>query len=61
MLKIMLSHKLLILVTIEAGLALAQTPVLAYHNDNSRTGYNNNEAILTWSNVNVNSFKLLFS
>jgi len=38
------------------GLAQTPPPVLTYHNDVSRTGLNNNESILTLSNVNVNSF-----
>jgi hypothetical protein len=43
------------------GLAQTPPPVLTYHNDVSRTGLNNNESILTLSNVNVNSFGKLFS
>jgi hypothetical protein len=42
---------------------LCQTPaaVTTYHNDTSRTGLNNSETTLTWSNVTANSFGLLFS
>src|ERR1700756_1565946 len=37
------------------------TDVLTYHNDNARTGWNPNEAILTPSNVKSSSFGLLFN
>src|ERR1700748_1845056 len=41
-------------------LAVAQTSVLTYHNDNSRTGQNLTESRLTPANVNSSSFgKLL--
>ena len=39
----------------------AQTNVLTYHNDNSRSGLNANETLLTPSNVNATQFGKLFS
>ena len=39
----------------------AQVSVVTYHNDNSRTGQNLKETILTHANVNVNSFGQLFA
>ncbi len=44
-----------------AQLANAQVAVTTYRYDNGRTGQNVNEAVLTPSNVNVNSFGKLFS
>src|ERR1700740_3765467 len=35
--------------------------VLTYHNDNARTGWNQNEIVLTPSNGNPNSFGRLFT
>ncbi len=39
----------------------AQTSVLTFHNDNSRTGQNTQETILTAENVNSNQFGQLYS
>jgi hypothetical protein len=41
--------------------AMGQVSVLTQHNDNSRTGQNNSEAVLTTSNVNVTNFGKLFA
>ncbi|PWU07822.1 MAG: pyrrolo-quinoline quinone [Terriglobia bacterium] len=53
----------ILLTAICACSLFAQTPVPVptYHNNNSRTGLNNGETTLTWNNVNVNSFRLLFT
>src|ERR1700755_48696 len=49
-----------------ATLVIAAAPVLAtdvltYHNDNARTGLNRHETILSPTNVNQDSFGLLFN
>lgn len=41
--------------------AAAQVSVTTYHNDNSRTGQNLNETVLTPANVNVSQFGWLYS
>src|ERR1700752_1174286 len=49
-----------------AGVILAASPVLAsdvltFHNNNARTGLNRHETILSPTNVNQDSFGLLFN
>jgi Bacterial Ig-like domain (group 1)/PQQ enzyme repeat len=44
-----------------ANLATAQVSVTTYHNDNSRTGQNTSETLLTPSNVNSTQFGKLFA
>ncbi len=42
-----------------SGVALCQTPVLTFHNDVFRSGWNHQETTLTQSNVNSTAFGLL--
>ena len=49
------------LILLAAFTCSAQTSVLTYHNDNSRSGLNANETLLTPSNVNSTQFGKLFS
>jgi hypothetical protein len=51
----------LVLFLLSALTSAAQTSVLTYHYDNSRTGQDTNETTLTLSNVNTNQFGKLFS
>jgi hypothetical protein len=50
-----------VVVLLWAAAGLCQVNVTTYHNDNSRTGQNINETILTTSNVNSTSFGKLFT
>jgi hypothetical protein len=49
------------LVILGLSLAWGQNNVLTHHNDNSRSGLNPNETLLTPANVNVSSFGKLFT
>jgi hypothetical protein len=49
------------LLAMVSGSVLAQVAVLTQHNDNSRTGANTHETLLTPSSVNKSSFGKLFS
>ena len=50
----------LVICSVAAAPAAAQVDVLTQHNDNSRTGANLHESVLTPANVNRNQFGLLF-
>ncbi|HVI08278.1 MAG TPA: pyrrolo-quinoline quinone [Candidatus Binatia bacterium] len=52
---------ILALCVLTAAPALSQSDILTYHHDNSRTGLNSSETILTTSNVNYNQFGKLFT
>lgn len=49
------------LLVLAASVGWAQTPVVTWHYDNSRSGANTTETSLTPANVNINSFGKLFS
>src|SRR5436853_7143961 len=67
--KLPLSFVLLLLVTCRDSSAPASGPkpnpqsvsVLTQHNDNTRSGWNDNETALTTSNVNVQQFGAVFA
>ena len=52
---------ILAVVGFSASVVLAQIPVTTYHYDNTRSGLNSSESILTTANVNAQTFGLLFS
>jgi hypothetical protein len=52
---------LLLVVAVGAHPTFAQVSVTTYHNDNSRTGQNTQETVLTTANVTYNTFGKLFS
>jgi len=52
---------ILSLCSLASPVALAQSNILTYHNDNMRTGQNLNEVILTPANVSSSRFGKLFS
>ena len=56
-----LPSTLLVCSALVASLSWAQTPVVTWHYDNSRSGANITEVGLTPSNVNVNGFGKLFT
>src|SRR6266403_1187919 len=53
--------KIVLVALQSAGMLLAQTNVLTYHNDNARTGQNTGETVLTPSIVNSVQFGKLYS
>ena len=50
----------LLLLTILCALPVHSQDVLTYHNNNSRTGFDNKETVLTLANVNSTTFGKLF-
>jgi len=57
-----LAHNLILALSVTlVGAAWGQTPLLSYHNDDSRTGLNPNETILSTSVVNQATFGKLYS
>src|SRR5580698_6333857 len=63
---VVLPHSRSLRILVLFAVACALTPaacsqdVLTYHNNNARTGLNNEETTLTLANVNYNTFGLLF-